>query len=121
MAVETASLAFGAPARPLPPGRRGEARQDVVRIVEYTPFPRSAANQRQRVGFTRDVSDSGLCIGVDHAEPAGGLLRIVLRDLDGSALCDGIARVIWCTRERDGRHWHGLDHLTETPAPGRDR
>jgi len=34
-------------------------REDTVRIVEYTPFPR-AARQQARVGFTRDLSTEDL-------------------------------------------------------------
>ncbi len=92
---------------------RREGREETVRIVEYTPFPRALAGQLPRIGFTRDLSESGLCLGVDAAEPTGSLLRIVLRDVDGSATRAAIARVTWCGHTRDGRHWLGLEILAE--------
>lgn len=89
---------------------RSEARTEVIRIVEYTPFPRAAA-QGPRIGFTRDVSPSGMCIGVDDPENVGSLLRVTLRDLDGSPSRPIVKRVVWCQPARDGRHWLGLEQL----------
>ncbi len=90
---------------------RREPREDVVRIVEYSPFPRVSGDQRQRTGFTRDVSDSGMCLGVDAAEPVGSLLRAVVRDIDGRSTLDSLTRVEWCRRSCDGRWWLGLSLL----------
>ena len=52
---------------------RQEQREEVVRLVEYAPFPRVRADQRRRSAFTRDISPSGMCLGVDFAEPEGSL------------------------------------------------
>ena len=93
---------------------RNEERDHTVRIVEYTPYPRRTRNERRRVGFTRDSSASGMCLGVDHPEPLGALLKIDVRRLDGQSMGASIARVVWCTGARDGRHWIGLDLMCET-------
>ena len=57
---------------------RREAREDTVRIVEYAAFPRASADHRTRIGFTRDLSGAGMCIGVDETERKGALLRVVV-------------------------------------------
>jgi len=93
---------------------RRERRVDEIRVAQYTPFPRENASQQPRVGFTRDVSGLGMCLGVDDPEPIGTLLKIDVRSLDGQSMGASIARVVWCTGSRDGRHWIGLDLLCET-------
>ena len=93
---------------------RRELRCDEIRIAQYTPFPRESASQHPRVGFTRDVSGLGMCLGVDQPEPLGALLKIDVQSLDGESMGASIARVVWCTGSRDGRHWMGLDLLCET-------
>ncbi|MFP8878715.1 MAG: hypothetical protein AAEJ52_09220 [Myxococcota bacterium] len=93
---------------------RRESRTDEVRIAQYTPFPRASATRQPRVGFTRDVSSLGMCLGVDHPEPIGALLKIDVRRLDGQSMGASIARVVWCAEARDGRHWIGLDLMCET-------
>ncbi len=97
----------------LVPVRRGP-RSEEIRIAEYTPFPREKACDQARLGFTRDVSALGMCLGVDHREPVGSLLRVDLRGLNGESIGASIARVVWCSDARDGRHWLGLDLLCET-------
>ena len=97
----------------LTPDRR-EERADEVRIAEYTQFPRVNSGQRPRLGFTRDVSQLGMCMGVDEREQVGSLLRVDVRRLDGRSLGASVARVVWCTAARDGRYWLGLDLLCET-------
>ena len=79
--------------------RRREARTDVVRIVEYTRFPRAGEDVAPRLAFTRDLSPSGMCIGTDEPERAGTLLRVVLRLPARSAFrrCRGLLR---CDRFR---------------------
>jgi hypothetical protein len=92
---------------------RREERIDEVRSAEYTPFPRTRANQTARRGFTRDVSPLGMCLGVDVPERIGGLLRVEVRQLDGESIGATIGRVAWCKPTRDGRYWIGLDLLCE--------
>jgi hypothetical protein len=93
---------------------RAEVRTDMVRIVEYTAFPRRVSNSELRVGFTRDVSDSGVCLGVDHPEPVGSMLRLGIRTLDGGHTDARIGRVAWTSDGGDGRHWIGIEMLTGT-------
>jgi hypothetical protein len=92
---------------------RREIRRDEVRSAEYTPFPRIRAEQRPRVGFTRDISPLGMCLGVDVPENVGSLIRIEVRRLDGRSIGATIGRVAWCSSTRDGRYWLGLDLLCE--------
>ncbi len=111
LAVALSSLE---PGEALP--RRAHSRSENVRIVEYTPFPRLATNQHPRTGFTRDLSEGGMCIGVDDPEPVGGLLRVTLRDVDGCPARPCVERVVWCSQTRDGRHWLGLERLTRSES-----
>jgi len=90
---------------------RREQRIDEVRSAEYTPFPRTRANQTPRRGFSRDVSPLGMCLGVDAPERIGALLRIEVQRLDGQPVGATIGRVVWCKPARDGRYWIGLDLL----------
>lgn len=92
---------------------RGEPRNDVVRIVEYTRFPRVGSGTRKHLAFTRDLSASGMCIGADEPEPSDSLLRVTLRDVDGGQRAAAVDRVVWCRPTRDGRWWIGLESLTE--------
>jgi hypothetical protein len=80
---------------------RTERRDRVVHVVEYSHFPRRCAGDSRQVGYTQDRSPMGL--GLDLSEPlrTGDLLRVTLRDIDGEAAIDGLARVVWC---RDGEH-----------------
>ncbi len=87
---------------------RREPREDLVRRVEYCRFPRVRADQRLRIGATRDLSASGLCLRAEEAEPVGALLRIALCALDGHAGPEAIARVAWTAPVGDGSHWVGL-------------
>lgn len=100
---------------------RRERREQGILIAEYTPFPRHASGQHPRFGFTRDFSRSGMCLGVDAAERVGDLLRVTIRDLDGRSARTSIERVVWCSAERDGRHWLGLERLTEAATADRAR
>jgi len=96
-------------------------RRDEVRIAEYSPFPRENASQQPRIGFTRDVSALGMCLGVDHPETVGGLLRVDLRTLDGESMGASVARVVWCNSSHDRRHWLGLDLLCEIDRSKHER
>jgi hypothetical protein len=110
-AVNRLTAASRAPAQT--PARR-EPRNDVVRIVEYTRFPRVGSGTRKRLAFTRDLSVSGMCIGADEPEPPDSLLRVTLRNVDGGQRAVAVDRVVWCCPTRDGRWWIGLESLTET-------
>ena len=92
---------------------RREGRIEEIRSAEYTPFPRTSANQAPRRGFSRDVSPLGMCLGVDAPERIGALLRVEVRRLDGQSIGATIGRVVWCKAPRDGRYWIGLDLLCE--------
>lgn len=92
---------------------RREERVKAIRAAEYTPFPRTRANETPRRGFTRDASPLGMCLGVDWPEPIGALLRIEVRELDGQSIGATVGRVVWCKPTRDGRYWIGLDLLCE--------
>ncbi len=99
-----------APALRNPDAVRKERRKDEVHIVEYAPFPR-LGKQAGRVAFTRDVSESGMCLGVDAPEQGGSLLRVLVRDVDGRTTLDSLTRVVWCRTTPDGRWWLGLSLL----------
>jgi hypothetical protein len=111
VSISADQLAFTLDALRPGPIRR-ESRTDTVRIVEYTRFPRVGPDHGTRVGFTRDLSATGMCIGTDEPESVGALLRVAIRDLDGRPSPPCIERVVWCSRARDGRHWVGLERLT---------
>ena len=96
-------------------GTRREPRQEVVRHVEYCSFPRARSDQHLRVGFTRDLSPSGMCVRVDTPERVGSLLRVTLREVDGQPRLESIARIAWSSPTIDGAHWVGLFLL----KPGR--
>jgi len=114
--IENLAVAFDAIARSYRSPFRSEVRRDEIRIVEYTPFPRVGASEGLRIAFTRDVSLSGLCIGSDHPEPVGSLLRLVVREADGRPDPPCIERVVWCQPAGDGRHWIGLERITSAGA-----
>lgn len=95
---------------------RREPRTEAVRIVDYAPFPRAVGDGGSRIGFTRDYSRSGMCIGVDDRQQVGDLLRVTLRDVDGRPARSAIERVVWCRAERDGRFFVGLELVAEAEA-----
>jgi hypothetical protein len=109
--LDSLALAFDAFADAYRSPFRSEPRRDEVQIVEYTPFPRTSA-QGPRIGFTRDLSGSGMCIGCDRPEPVGALLRVMLRADDGHSGRPCIDRVVWCQPAGDGRFWIGLERVT---------
>jgi hypothetical protein len=92
---------------------RREQREEIVRLVEYAPFPRVRADQRKRAAFTRDLSLSGMCLGAEAAEPVGSLLRITVRCIDGRPTQDSLARVAWCRPDADGGVWLGVTVLCD--------
>ena len=109
--VDNLALAFDTLTEAYRSPFRSEPRSDEVQIVEYTPFPRTSAEPSPRIGFTRDVSPSGMCIGSDHEEPVGALLRVVRRAGDGRSQRPCIDRVVWCQPASDGRFWIGLERV----------
>lgn len=94
-------------------GERREAREDTVRIVEYSRYPRDAAERRRHRGFTRNLSETGMCIGVGRPERVGALLKLCIRDVDGLRPEPIIARVVWARSEPDGRCWLGLERISD--------
>jgi hypothetical protein len=109
-----------APSEALPAGAvplRREQRERIIRLVEYAPFPRVRADQRRRSAFTRDISPSGMCLGVDFAEPEGSLLRIIVRCVDGRPTQDVLARVEWCRSHLDGHLWLGMSFMGPSAEP----
>ncbi len=96
--------------------QRREGRERLVRRVEYSRFPRVTADQRERAGFTRDVSASGLCLRAEVEEPTGSLLRLVVRDVDGRPTLESLARVAWRRPTPHGGWWLGLSLLEERRA-----
>jgi hypothetical protein len=90
------------------PGIRREPRHETVRVVEYTRFPRLSPDAEPSLGFTRDLSRTGLCIGADRGEEVGALLRLSVRDFAGRNGEPVVARVVWTQEARDERHWIGL-------------
>ena len=94
-------------------GRRAEPREARVRIAEYAPFPRGQADEPERLGFTRNVSRGGMCLGVNDPASIGSLIRVSLRGLDGHIERSSVGRVAWCQPARDERFWVGLEVVGE--------
>jgi hypothetical protein len=92
---------------------RVEKRDDVVKIVEYSHYPRIARDERRNIGFTRDQSRSGLGIAAHSPEAPGTLLKVALRNVDGGVTFDALARVVWCQARQGGRYWMGLSLLDQ--------
>lgn len=67
-----------------------------------------------QVGFTRDSSESGMCLASDHAIEPGELQRVIVQGASGQPALDIIARVVWChAREDRKRFWVGLEKIAE--------
>ena len=96
---------------------RREARQSIVRIVEHHRFPRACEGSRKGIGYTRDVSPSGMCLSTEHPEPVGALLHVIVRGVDGRPTLDSLARVLRCEDAPGGRRWLGLE-LLDLRRPG---
>ena len=93
---------------------RRQERRSIVRMVDYSPFPRAAADEQVRTGFAKDESVSGLCVAVDSAQMIGTLLRVVVRGVDGMPARDAIARVVWCSAHAEGGYHVGLELMRES-------
>jgi len=81
--------------------------------VEYCPYPRASAARGCQVGFTRDLSTSGMCLEADREQRVGSLLRLTLRSIDGRPRLEALARVVWC-RPGPGSSLLGLSLLEES-------
>lgn len=91
-----------------------------MRIVECTPFPRMRPDAGTRVGFTRDVSDAGLCATVDLEVEEGSLVHVRLRDLSGRVAREAIARVAWSEPLDPTRRRLGLELQISRAKGGQD-
>jgi hypothetical protein len=92
---------------------RLESRERVVHVVEYSHYPRRLASENRRVAYTQDRSRSGLGLDLPERVRPGELLRVTLRDIDGSPSVDGLCRVVWCKETGDGRARAGVSLLRE--------
>ncbi len=91
--------------------RRAWKRSPVVRMVEYSPYPRCDASQHSAVGFTANESRGGLCMLARETHDVGASLRVTVREVDGRARLEAIARVAWCNPEAGDRVALGLELL----------
>jgi hypothetical protein len=107
-----------APAQGSPPGScfkpRAEERRRLVRSLEYSLYPRKAAQENRLTGLSRDESSTGLCAVVDRPEARGSLLQVGLHDLDGNYCLEALALVVWCRARQDGRYAMGLSFLANS-------
>ena len=111
---------------------RRQHRDSVVRVVEYSRYPRRRAGETRRIAYTQDRSESGVGLDLPEALEPGELLQLIVRDIDGEVALDGLARVIWCESTAAGRARAGVSMLRErgeqpmmrvrtTPAPSASR
>ncbi len=91
--------------------RRAWKRSSVVRMVEYSPYPRRDASEHCAVGFTANESRGGLCVLTREAHDVGQALRVTVREVDGRARLEAVARVVWCNPEAGDRVALGLELL----------
>lgn len=96
--------------------RRASKRHPVVRIVEYSPYPRRRSDEERQVGFTSNESDGGICLMAPASQPLGRTLRLSVREVDGRTRVEAIARVVWCRDGVGDRYAMGLEFL-ETQRP----
>jgi hypothetical protein len=92
---------------------RLEARQSIVHVVEYSRYPRRLASENIRVGYTQDRSETGLGLDLPERVSPGELLQVTVRDIDGQASVNGLARVVWCKEMDGGRARAGISMLRE--------
>jgi len=96
--------------------RRGAKREPVVRMVEFSPYPRRLSSEHREVGFTANESKGGLCVLARRAQPVGQPLRLSVREIDGRSRLEAIARVVWCSERAGDRVAFGLE-LVEVMRP----
>jgi hypothetical protein len=97
-----------------PRDERRHERRRILRMVDYSPFPRVSAEDQVRTGFAENESASGLCIAVASEHAIGGLLRVVVRGADGTPSRDAVARVVWCRAGQDDAYLVGLELMRES-------
>ena len=78
-------------------GRR-LARYQIVLPVSYDATPKGAVARREGSGWTRNLSETGACLELTEALPAGTTLRLALRDEGGAVSLE--AQVIWVGHPR---------------------
>ena len=88
-------------------GRR-LARYQIVLPVSYDAPPKGALARREGSGWTRNLSETGACLELTEALPAGTTLRLTLRDEGGAVSLE--AQVIWVGHPRvpAGGTLHGV-------------
>jgi hypothetical protein len=91
--------------------RRVYKRTPVVRMVEYSPYPRRDPSQRSAVAFTANESQGGLCMLTRNTHVVGEPLRICVREVGGETRLEAIARVTWCNPDAGGRVAVGLEFI----------
>jgi hypothetical protein len=115
---EQLSLEFGPRLTAIPAVcRRVERRQErrcILRMVDFSPFPRASANEQAGTGFAKNESASGLCIAVESVQTVSALLRVLVRGVDGTPTRDAIARVAWCRPQQEGGFHVGLELMRES-------
>ena len=92
---------------------RLEARQSTVHVVEYSRYPRRLASENLKVAYTQDRSETGLGLDLPERVTPGELLHVAVRDIDGEISVEGLARVVWCRANDDGRARAGVAILRE--------
>ena len=93
--------------------KRGEAREQVLRVAEVAHFPRNSRDEGTRTGLALDESSSGLCVQFGAPVLVGSLLRVTLRNFDGKTTREEIVRVAWCRARFGGRYNAGLEVVDE--------
>jgi hypothetical protein len=89
--------------------RRAGKREPVVRIVEFSPYPRRLSSEHREIGFTCNESEGGLCLLAKETQPVGQPLRLSVREVDGRSRLEAIARVVWCNERAGDRVAMGLE------------
>jgi hypothetical protein len=96
--------------------RRGSKREPVVRVVEFSPYPRRLSSERREIGFTANESQGGLCVMAKQGMRVGQPLRMSVREIDGRSRLEAIARVVWCNERAGERVAFGVE-LVEVMRP----
>ena len=91
-------------------------RRESLRLIDYAPFPRMDLARGRRVGLSLNESDTGLLVATEDRVEPGELLRIVIRGVDGGAVRDIVARVVWCEQADDDSYRMGLAFLRNAGA-----
>ena len=86
----------------------------MVRSLEYSHYPRKAAQESRFQGLSRDESPTGLCAVVDQPEARGSLVQVGVHDFDGNFCLEALALVAWCRARPDGHYAMGLNFLANS-------